>query len=153
VTVPASRDVHRPRNTASRIAAANSAGYSSGAKWPTPSTNLTVMSLKNSSRRSDHARGNRGSCSGHRTVVGTASRWSGAGGCSPMDLATEPAPERYQPIEAVNAPGGLYTETRWARDSSSRVNDGPDQWAQKCHRYSRTASGFPSISAPASGSR
>src|SRR5208337_1704594 len=61
---------------------------------------------KNSPIRSDHARGNSGSCSGHRTVVGTAIRSAGSGACSARVAATDPAPARYQAIEAANAPGG-----------------------------------------------
>ena len=49
--------------------------------------------------------GNNGSCDGHSTVVGTAIRWSGSGTCSASEVATAPAPARYQAIEAVNAPG------------------------------------------------
>ncbi len=45
-----------------------------------------------------------GSCSGHSTVVGTPMRC--AGGCSASDMATVADPARYQPIDAVNAPGG-----------------------------------------------
>ena len=46
----------------------------------------------------------------------------------------EPAPARYQPIEAVNAPGMPYTVTRWSRSASASVKLGPDQCDQKCAR-------------------
>ena len=65
-----------------------------------------LTSAKNSSSRSPQAGGNSGSCSGHSTVVGTWIRASGAGGRSARLVATVPEPERYQPIDAVNAPGG-----------------------------------------------
>jgi len=53
----------------------------------------------------DHAAGKSGSWSGHSTVVGVPIRSAGRGGWSATDRATAPAPERYQPIDAVNAPG------------------------------------------------
>ena len=59
--------------------------------------------LKNTSRRSDQARGKSGSYSCQSTVVGMAIRCSGV--VSASALATPPKPARYQPIEAVNAPG------------------------------------------------
>ena len=58
----------------------HASGASTGTKCPTPSSIRSSASAKNSSMRSDHAGGNSGSCSGHNTVVGTATRSSGAGG-------------------------------------------------------------------------
>ena len=92
------------------MAAANRAGASSGEKWPAPSSPVSVAAAKNSPIRSDQARGNSGSCSGQSTAVGTATLCSGT--CSASEVATEPAPARYQAIEAANAPGGPYTDTR-----------------------------------------
>ena len=62
-------------------------------------------SLKKASSRSDHARGKSGSCSCHRIVVGVAIRCSGSGSVSASDEATVPEPARYQPTDAVIAPG------------------------------------------------
>ena len=64
-----------------------------------------LASANQSSTRSDHSRGNSGSCSGHSTVVGAAIRSAGAGGFSRIAMATVPAPARYQLIDAVKAPG------------------------------------------------
>ena len=85
------------------MAAANTSGASIGTKWPTPSTARRSTSVNHSSSRSLHSRGKSGSWSGHSTVVGTVMRC--AGGCSASDVATVPDPARYQPIDAVNAPG------------------------------------------------
>ena len=71
-----------------------------------------MAAAKNSPIRSDHSRGNSGSYSGHSTVVGAAIRWSGSGTRSASEAATDPAPARYQAIEAANAPGRPYTDTR-----------------------------------------
>ena len=35
-----------------------------------------------------------------------------AGACSAADVATVPEPARYQPMDAVNAPGEPYPPTR-----------------------------------------
>ena len=86
-------------------AAANAAGASSGEKWPAPSSQVSSAAAKNSPIRSDHSRGNSGSCYGHRTVAGTEMRPAGAGARSASEVATDPAPARYQAIEAANAPG------------------------------------------------
>ena len=75
-------------------------------KCPTSASRSRVTSAKNASRRSDHATGNSGSCSGQSTVVGTAIRASGAGSVSATARTTVAAPARYQAIDAVNAPGG-----------------------------------------------
>ena len=95
-----------PVPAAASTAAANSLGASSGEKWPAPSSQVRRASAKKSPIRSDHSRGNSGSYSGHSTVVGTVIRSCGAGAFSASEAATDPAPARYQAIEAVNAPGG-----------------------------------------------
>lgn len=65
-----------------------------------------MAAAKKSPIRSDHSRGNSGSCDGHSTVTGTAILRSGSGTRSAREAATDPAPARYQAIEAVNAPAG-----------------------------------------------
>jgi hypothetical protein len=94
------------------MAAAKSRGLSRGEKWPAPSSQVSWAAAKKSPTLSDHSRGNSGSCSGHSTVVGTAILRPASGARSASEVATDPAPARYQAIEAANAPGGPYTETR-----------------------------------------
>ncbi len=65
-----------------------------------------MAAAKKSLIRSDHSRGNSGSCSGHSTVVGAAILPPRSGTCSASEAATDPAPARYHAMEAVNAPGG-----------------------------------------------
>jgi len=48
--------------------------HSTGVKCPPPSTAFSCALVKNSSSRSDHSRGNRGSCAGQRTDVGVLMR-------------------------------------------------------------------------------
>jgi hypothetical protein len=87
--------------------------------------------VKNSPIRSDHGTGNSGSWVGHSTVTGTRIRLAGSGTCSATEVATEPAPDRYQATDAANAPGRPYTETRCSRCSPSSSKAGPDQCDQK----------------------
>jgi hypothetical protein len=54
-------------------------GELQGAKWPAPSTKRSTTWLKNFPRRSDQARGNSGSRSGHKTVVGAGRQWLATG--------------------------------------------------------------------------
>ena len=84
-----------------RSAVANACGASSGAKWPASGAAVTVTLAKYAASRSPHARGTSGSCSGQRTCVGCAMRSAR----SARLVATVPDPPRYQPSDAVSAPG------------------------------------------------
>ena len=117
---------------AAATAAANSCGRSSG-RNAALSTYRNRTSAKNWRAGRTRRAGN-GSWLGHNTVVGTVIRSAGCGARSAATLASPPTPTRYQPIDAVNAPGSAYTETRWSRWSSGRVNPGPDQCVQKWRR-------------------
>src|SRR4029077_14350435 len=105
----------RVGTAAAVTAAAKSSGRSSGVKCPAPSRWTSRASVKNSPSRSDHWRGNSGSCSGHSTVTGTVIRSAGPGTCSATEVATEPAPDRYQATDEAKAPGRAYIETRCSR--------------------------------------
>jgi hypothetical protein len=57
-----------------------------------------------------------------------------SGGRSARELRTMPAPARYQPTDAVNAPGRAYAVVSRSSRSSDTVESGPDQCSQKCRR-------------------
>ena len=67
-------DVDHSPVTARLISSANSSGHSTGVKCPAPSTVFSWTSVKYSPSRSDHSRGNSGSCSGQSTDVGAPIR-------------------------------------------------------------------------------
>jgi hypothetical protein len=99
-----------------------------------------VTREKYASSRSPHSQGKSGSCSGHRTRVGCVMRSAGAGVRSARLVATVPDPARYQPIDAISAPGSAYRSTSWSRSGSASSNAGPDQWLRSdgCTRGSHS---------------
>ena len=133
---PTARAPRSPTSRASRrsrIAAANASGASSGVKCPAPSSQRSSTALKNTSRRSDHARGKSGSCSCHSTVVGVAIRCSG--GCL-RQRAGDHAGARPVPADRGGHRARLAVERRRGGRGARRParSAGPDQWFQKCAR-------------------
>ena len=100
---------------AAMMAAANASGASSGEKWPTPSSQVSVAAAKNSPIRSDQSRGNSGSCSGHSTVAGAAIRWPGRGPVRPA-----------RPRPSLRPPGTRRSRRRTRRAARTPIPGGRD---------------------------